>query len=55
MNKKINGLKEGPWEFYWAGKLWQKGQYVNNEAVGLWYHYLAFEYVNVKPHLEFHL
>jgi len=29
MNKIVNGLREGLWEFYLDGKIWSKINYIN--------------------------
>ena len=37
MNKIIDDKREGYWELYWTnGKLWEKGNYVNDLRHGKW-------------------
>ena len=37
MNQTIKGLKQGPWESYFAdGKLADKGSFLNNQTYGYW-------------------
>jgi hypothetical protein len=51
MNKKINGLREGPWEIYHHdGELAYKGTYLKNKKIGYFY----FNWV-YKPKTEFYL
>ena len=35
------GQRHGTWEYYYNGKIWYKGEYLNNQQVGLWKRYLC--------------